>query len=543
MASTPKETTTKVEPWDGAKPYLLEQYAQMDKLIKEGAPAAWSGPLIADRSNATVDSLSQAEAIARGGNTAILSSGSNAVNGVLNSGINAQAANTLSSLQQGSLGTNPTINFATSVMNGSSGSNAPGSYNLNYTNPALQGASGYQNYTNSASGLQTAQAQQLANSSNPAASAYLQQTASGANIGNNPYLQQNIANQQASIADQLKNVTNPGIDSQAASLGRMGSGAYASQRNNADATASKSMADVAVNALTNQYNQDVSAQQNASNLYSNMYNQDVSNRLNANQALASTDAQQQQLRQAGTSLYGSLSDSQNAARLANSNAANAQYNTNNQYQMQGANLLNNSYAQSISDMLNLNQQKLSAANSQISADSNLNGQKLSAASQAAQQYQNQYLPSQMLGQVGQSQDTFNTANLQAQIDQWNTAQTKDMTNIQNMVNLLNGGNYSNTTQNVYSNQTGQALGALSSLAGLFSLCSRKVKTIHSFVGIMPLVNGGTINIYQFSYTDDPAQAIYVGPIAEEVAEELPEAVVEFGGIPHIDVAEFYRSAA
>ena len=38
MGSTPKETTSKVEPWDGAKPYLKDVYAQFDQLLKNGAP-------------------------------------------------------------------------------------------------------------------------------------------------------------------------------------------------------------------------------------------------------------------------------------------------------------------------------------------------------------------------------------------------------------------------------------------------------------------------------------------------------------------------
>lgn len=543
MASTPKETTTKVEPWDGAKPYLLDQYKNFNDLITKQNPKPWSGPLIADQSQATKDSLNQAEQIARNGDTSALTNATNAVNSVMNQSGNTQANQTLSSLQNGvNLGTNPSNSYATNVMNGGA-SNAPGQFNQAFSNPALSQASGMNGYTNAASGLQQNQANQLANSSNPAAGSYLQQTASGANVGSNPWLQQNIANQQASIADQLKNVTTPGIDSQAASLGRMGSSAYASQRNNADATAAKAMSEVATNALTNQYNQDVAAQQNASSLYGNLYNQDQQSRLAANQALASTDAQQQQLRQAGTSLYGDLANSQEATRQNAANSLNSQFNQNNAFQMQGANLASNNYQSNIANMLGIRDQQMNAANSALSAQNALAGQKLQAASQAGQTYQNQYLPSQALSGVGTARDNYNTGSLQAQIDQWNTAQQQPLTNIGNFVNLLNGGGYSNTTQPVYSNTTGQVLGGLSSLAGLFALCSAKVKTIHSFVGIMPLVNGGTINIYQFSYTDDPAQNIYVGPIAEEVAEELPEAVVEFGGIPHIDVAEFYRSAA
>ncbi|TWF46325.1 hypothetical protein FHW37_11520 [Neorhizobium alkalisoli] len=47
MPSTPKETTTKVEPWDGAKPYLLENYKDFADLLDKGAPQAWQGPTVA----------------------------------------------------------------------------------------------------------------------------------------------------------------------------------------------------------------------------------------------------------------------------------------------------------------------------------------------------------------------------------------------------------------------------------------------------------------------------------------------------------------
>jgi hypothetical protein len=41
MTSSPKETTTKTEPWSAAKPYLIQNYAEFDKLLKEGAPKAY----------------------------------------------------------------------------------------------------------------------------------------------------------------------------------------------------------------------------------------------------------------------------------------------------------------------------------------------------------------------------------------------------------------------------------------------------------------------------------------------------------------------
>lgn len=119
-----------------------------------------------------------AEQIARDPNNAsVLQNAVGGVNSVLNSTVNGQAANTLSSIQNS---TNPTDSIAAMIASGQSGK-APGQYNQNYSNPALSQASGYGNYTNAAGGLQAAQANNLASTNNPAMD-YLKQTASGANI-------------------------------------------------------------------------------------------------------------------------------------------------------------------------------------------------------------------------------------------------------------------------------------------------------------------------------------------------------------------------
>jgi hypothetical protein len=71
--------------------------------------------------------------------------------------------------------------------------------------------------------------------------------------GKNPYLDSMVSNQQDQIAQKLQNITNPAISSQAASLGRMGSGAFASQMGNAQTAAANEMAKVA----TDMYRQPV----------------------------------------------------------------------------------------------------------------------------------------------------------------------------------------------------------------------------------------------------------------------------------------------
>lgn len=606
MTSTPKETTTKVEPWNGAKPYLLDQYKKANDLFNAGAPKPYDGKTLADQSSATLDAQKQAEAIARNGTGAgVLNNASNALNSVLTQNGNSQANQTLSQLQQNtSLGTNPAAAIAQQIGSGNT-AQAPGTYNQNWQNPAtaqaanagnytnnatsaaqnlanynnsaIPQAQNYGNYQNAASGLQTQQAQQLQNSNNPAMD-YLKQTASGANIGKNPYLDSMVGQQQDNIANRLKSVTNPGIDSQAASLGRMGSAAYATQRNNAENTAANEMAKVATDMYGAQYNSDMQNQMSAAGQYGNFANQDVANRMNANQALSQTDNNQQSQRLAGTQLLGNLNDSQNQQRLAgnqnwanqndaqqqirnagtsmygdlansqqtqNQNAANSmnnQFNANRDYQMAGLNLSNNAYQQSIQNMLGLNDQKMNAANSQLSQQNAMNGQKLQASGMAGDNYMNNYLPSQQLAGIGAQKDQRSDLELQSAINAWDRKEQQPIQNIQNMINMLNGGGYSNTTTPVYSNTAGQVMGGLSSLAGLFALCDATTKILHKVVGEMPLTNGDTLNIYEFSYCDDPDQKIWVGPVAQEV-EAKTGAVVEFNGKKHIKIEELIRSAA
>ncbi|WP_207953835.1 tail fiber domain-containing protein [Sinorhizobium meliloti] len=594
MTSTPKESTTKVEPWDGAKPYLLENYKKFDELIKSGAPKQFEGSTVANQSNATLDALNGTENLARNGNTSALTNATNAVNGVMTQGTNTQANSTLSQLQQQmNFGTNPTDAIAKGIANGSTvGQNytnaaagtaagLQGYQNgaisqfqgmANYLNPALAQSQGYGNYTNAAAGLQTNQANSLAQGNNPAMD-YLKNTASGSNIGNNPYLDRMVNQQQDNIADKLKNVTNPGIDSQAAAMGRMGSGAFARQRNSAEQTAANEMGKVATEMYGNQYNQDVQNQMNAAGQYGNFYNSDVSNRMNANQALAGTDAQQQQLRQAGTSLYGDLANSQQSQRLNATNSlsnaydsqqaarlgANANYagildsqqsarqnalNSNRDFQLAGANLASNNYQNNIANMLSGNNQRLNAANAANNQQNAVADQRLNAAGMAGQTYANQYLPYQQLAGVGDARDTRAQDVLNAEIAKWDYDQQLPMQNIANFTNLLNGGGYSNTTTPVYSNTTGQVLGGLSSLAGLLSLCDVRTKVFHEFLGYMPAINGERVGMYRFSYKDDPTGERHVGPIAQEIEAKIGGGtVVEIDGIKYVNIEAMIKEVA
>jgi len=509
VSKAPKETTTKTEPWDGAKPYISKYLAQADKLYSEGKPEYYQGSTVADQSSATKDALSMQEALARSGSAASgLATASNAVNNITSGGaFSSQPNATLSQLQNGlNLGANPAATSAANLAAGGTG--GPGNATL----------TAGENFTNAALGAQQAQAGALASGNNPAMD-YLKATASGANVGNNPYLDAMVSNQQTKIADQFRNITAPQIDSQAASLGRMGSGAYARQRNNAETTTATAMADVATSMYGNQYNTDKDRQMSASGQYGNFYNSDQQNQLNANQNLASTSANQQGLRN-------------DAA-----NAANSAYQFDKNLQLRGTSLQSDIYNSGISNQLQNGNQMLNAANSQAGNQVAQANTQLNGAGMAGQQYANQYLPTDKLGQVGAQIDTRNQDVLNANIQRHDFIQNAPINAAASMISLANNGNYSNTTTPVYSNSGSQALGAMTSLLGMLALCDKRTKIVFECVGYFP--NG--IPMYRFAYKDTP-EKVFIGPLAHEVEAVLPDAVVEIAGVKHIITDTFMEAA-
>lgn len=464
MASTPKETTSKVEPWDGAQGYLKDVYAQYDKLIKEGAPKQYEGKTVADLSKATLDSQKLTQNYATDKNaTKGLTDARNTVSNIANGkSIDQTGNNVLKSLTGGiDIGKNPSTSGVSNIANGKFNGTAPGtstiaqgmkftdpalaasknlagSLNNNYTNPgvaatqnAAKGITGsytnpgvsatqsalnainpnYTNaaagqaanlngYTNAAMGLQQNAANSLQNANNPAL-ANLNATASGANIGKNPYLDQAVGNATQKIADQLANVTNPTLTSQAAGVGRLGSNASASMLNSAQGAAAEQMSKVATDMYQNQYNTDVQNMLGANQQVGNFYNSDVQNRLAANSDLANTSNSQQQNRISGIQTYGQLNDSQQnlrndalnmrlngAAQLGDQSLKQQSMNNElDNMRLSAANQLGNQSAtqQGLRNdqtglMLNANNQWSNQANTQ-------NQQRLNAAGMANDQYQ------------------------------------------------------------------------------------------------------------------------------------------------------------
>lgn len=511
-----KKTETKVEPWDGAKPYLLEQYAAFDKALKAGQPQYFQGSTIADQSDATKGAMAGMLNYANNNNAnALLNNAQTATNNVMqNGGQNYQSNNVISQLMQGlNLGSDPTSqrlnNLLSQTANNNGAGNAAITGVMNGSNPGL---SATQNAMNGMSG------------GNPT-SQNLAGMASGSMVGSNPYLSQMVSNQQDTIAEKLKTTTLPGLQSQAAALGRSGSGAFANLVNNANTTAANEMSKVATDMFANQYNQDVGQMMNANNLLSQNYNNQNSQNLTAAGQLGQQYlAQNDQRLNAGTALNSSNNAlSQLMAGLYGQQSQN--------YQNGVTNNLNNANLQ------------MNAANAGSTNAANVANASLTAAGQAGNAWQNGLLPSQLLGTVGEAQDGRAQDVRNAEIQEWDFKQQMPLTQIGNFVGLLNNGGYSNqssvTTQK--SNGLSQLFGGLTSALGLASklpvLCDATLKENVKYLR----TNDLGIRMYSFNYIGTNITGI--GPMAQEVLETHPELVGELqDGTLYVRGAAFGEAA-
>jgi hypothetical protein len=83
---------------------------------------------------------------------------------------------------------------------------------------------------------------------------------------------------------------------------------------------------------------------------------------------------------------------------------------------------------------------------------------------------------------------------------------------------------------------GGVLGAGGRLGGAAIMASdRNVKEDIDRMGSVLSDKGDELPIYQYSYKDDPASTRHIGPMAQDVEKIKPDAVLNIGGVKHIDV--------
>jgi hypothetical protein len=513
MASSPKETTQKVEPWGGAKPYLTDVYADYQKALDAGMPQYYQGDTIAGQSNETKTAQQMALQSAQNGQAYL--NNAQAVNGNIaqTGGVNQQAMNTLGQLQNGvNLGTNPSTAALNGLIGNVAGGNAPGNstYNnlMSSTSPGVGAAQTV--YGAAASG------------NNPA-TANLNAMASGAERGNNPYLQQAVANAQSGVVDQLKTNT-AALNSGAAAFGRSGSGAQAVQQNNLDNTAATAMSKVATDMYANQWNTDTQNMLGANSQVANNYNSDFNNLLSGAQNLGNSYAQN------ATTQMG-------AAAGADSN-----------YQNKVSNLssllgqLSQNYNTGVSNQLQNAGQMQNAASAANSASNAATQAQLAAAGQAGNAYQNTLNPAETVGAIGQQKDTRAQDELNAKIQEWDFSQQMPLQQLANFSNILNGGNYSTTTSTTQGNSAlTNILGGLTGAVGLgtklFSLSDARYKENIKYLH----TREDGVEWYSYNYIGENDN--HVGPMAQQLQEVHPELVKEYEGKLFISTRVFEKEAA
>lgn len=107
-------------------------------------------------------------------------------------------------------------------------------------------------------------------------------------------------------------------------------------------------------------------------------------------------------------------------------------------------------------------------------------------------------------------------------------------------NAAGQGGVTTTTGNKTTTQQASPLTMVGSLMGAFgnlAKCDVRTKNILGRVGALD--NG--VPLYVFTYLDDAHAQVHFGPIAQELESALPEAVVEVGGIKHVDTSVLLSS--
>lgn len=335
-------------------------------------------------------------------------------------------------------------------------------------------------YTNGAAVNAQSLSDILSGGANPG-QALLQGTANGDYLNSNPYLDQMVKNANSSLISDFNSNVAPGIDSTFAKGGRNGSAAYASVRNNAETALTDAMAKNASDIYGQNYATERQNQIDASKSIGSLYDQNANTQIGANNSLAGILQGQQ--------------DSRNQAASALMSGQQGQANT-----------------------------------------------QLTGAGMAGGQRANDYYDASQVAGVGAQKDAYADMLKQADINEWDYNQNKDINNAATMIGLgtTGGFNSQTTSKPVYSNGLSSGLGAIGSLASIFGmLCDIRAKENIVFTGYM--LNG--TRIYEFTYKNDPSGQVYEGPMAQEVEITRPHAVREIDGFKRIDARALIGEAA
>lgn len=134
---------------------------------------------------------------------------------------------------------------------------------------------------------------------------------------------------------------------------------------------------------------------------------------------------------------------------------------------------------------------------------------------------------------------YNQSALDNQYAKYNAQTQTPWQNLQNYYGIIGGNNWGSSTtgSGTSTQQTNpsllSSLGMGTALLGSLFKCDIRTKYDISYITTLP----DGIKLYNFRYLDDPTQ-IHTGPMAQEVEEVYPDAIVEIDGIKHIDTTKY-----
>jgi hypothetical protein len=429
------QSTTSTSNIDAALlPYLTKGLEEAEKRFLTGPqPTFFPGQTYVSPVAATTDALAQQEALARQ-QSQVLGQAQQAFMGGLTA--QSQAAPLFQNIY-GQAGTQAGANVYGQAAGGG------------FVNPATGMAQGLYGQAGAQPGQQVfgqAAQGQFGNM----ATGQLANIAGGGFLNANPYQQQMMQAATRPLEQQFSQSVLPGISSLYSKSGRLGSGSMERALGTATESFGRALGDVTSNLAGSQFQQERQLQQQALGQLAGVSAQDIQTRLAGAGALeqAQRAAVQQQAGLIGQ--IGGLSQQDVANRLAGAtglqSAQQAQFGT----QLQAAGGLGTTQAQDLS-------------------------RQLQAALAAPQVYGQQFLPSQMLGQVGAQQEAIEAQPLQEQMARFTFGQQLPYQQLQGYLSSVYGspmgGFGTQTTQTPLSTNrtTGALAGALAGGLGGYAL--------------------------------------------------------------------------
>jgi len=342
--------------------------------------------------------------------------------------------------------------------------------NINAINPAVSQYSSL--YENAATDPSQAFYQQLQGGEfGNEALAGTRATAAGDYLGGNQFFQ-GAFNPAARSAQQSYYDAIQNVSSKAASSGRYGSGAYGQLTDRAGGTFANALTDVAGKLAYQNYGDERARQEAAVSRLGGLSQQDITNRLAGASALTQGGQQEYANQLAATQGLAGTSASDRAAQL----------------------------------------QALQAAPGMAEAD---------------------YGDIQKLLTAGQAREGYDQTALQDQINRYNYEQNLPQAKLQSFLSGVYGapsGGTSTSTQPIYSNPSQQAFGNLLGAAGTSAALYTAFSDIRTKENIVNIGNGQhNLPVYMFEYKpdwkDEAGHGKFVGYMAHEVEEVVPQAVI------------------